>query len=486
MVRLRGSVLVVIAVWIAVVTHAQQQQPVNCTGRLTHAQLTRLLNEGVSEQRLVRMVGTCGVGFELTPDREELLRAVNATDALIKAIKAAREAGVRPRPAARSGAAPFAETDRSAKPTRPGWGVFGMVSPHYRKSASYPHEHGGVRVLRIVEGSPAWNAGLRAGDIVESLEGLPVPEPRQHSVAKLNADDMTAPRRVVAWRQGVRFEFITPFSPTLSFVRQRCQQGDQYACNNLGAFLQAQQTASPVPRETADVWQAACRQGSPIACRNLARWHLEGVAGLVDTDERARSMLVASCDRGDETGCLLASNMARQGKGGREDEEEALKLKAKACELGDPAGCADVAMSMAFDDPARLGTLDRHVRCRPGGCVYQPGRGARLQQPAAVGRASHTRVRHRRSVCLLARRPDPPPRSGDVTHAIGLPACRATAGARLQVGLARGVRRARASRETVRTAQRGACPRDGCVRRRQRACLRFGRRDPRRGRGRPA
>ncbi len=79
-----GGVLVALVAGTGFV--ASSQQPVNCPGPVTHALLTRLLNEGVSERRVVQVISTCGVAFELTPEREELLRAVNATDAVIAAI----------------------------------------------------------------------------------------------------------------------------------------------------------------------------------------------------------------------------------------------------------------------------------------------------------------------------------------------------------------------------------------------------------------
>ncbi len=84
--------MVVLAACLASAAPGAAQTPPACPGPLTHASVVRLLNEGVAERPVIRRIEACGVAFELTPEREELLRAVNATDAVIAAI---REATIR-------------------------------------------------------------------------------------------------------------------------------------------------------------------------------------------------------------------------------------------------------------------------------------------------------------------------------------------------------------------------------------------------------
>ncbi len=65
------------------------QQPVKCAGPLTHAQVVRLLKENLDQRWVLHFVDTCGVNFERTPERESLLRAVNASDQVPEAIRTA-------------------------------------------------------------------------------------------------------------------------------------------------------------------------------------------------------------------------------------------------------------------------------------------------------------------------------------------------------------------------------------------------------------
>ncbi len=84
---LRRALSVAVLVIATAQPPASAQQPVSCAGPLSQSRVIRLLNEQVSEKRVVEWITTCGVDFELTPDTEENLRAVNATAGVLSAIK---------------------------------------------------------------------------------------------------------------------------------------------------------------------------------------------------------------------------------------------------------------------------------------------------------------------------------------------------------------------------------------------------------------
>ena len=58
-----------------------------CKGPLSEPQIIKLAAGGVPEARVIQFVNTCGVGFQLTQDSEERLKAAGATPAVLDAIR---------------------------------------------------------------------------------------------------------------------------------------------------------------------------------------------------------------------------------------------------------------------------------------------------------------------------------------------------------------------------------------------------------------
>jgi formylglycine-generating enzyme required for sulfatase activity len=94
--RLVGGVVLAAVVTVTLV--AQTKPP--CDGPLSVAQVAHLLAQRSSQRRIVTSIDTCGVSFELTAEREEVLRAVFGTDAVMAAVRKASDKLVAERNAA--------------------------------------------------------------------------------------------------------------------------------------------------------------------------------------------------------------------------------------------------------------------------------------------------------------------------------------------------------------------------------------------------
>ncbi len=93
---------------------------------------------------------------------------------------------------------------------------------------------------------------------------------------------------------------------------------------------------------TAMVVLASCsgRQAAPVdpACaKGLA---LIDVAESEDEMREARSLFQSSCELGHGTGCFHLALMWEKGMGGHEDQEFALQLLRRSCDLGESQACS--------------------------------------------------------------------------------------------------------------------------------------------------
>lgn len=168
----------VVGMLLAPMLVSGRQAPMACNGPLAFDRLVRLLSEGVTPTRVVFNVKVCGVDFDLTAESERVLRAVNATDAVIRAVReAARKRTTAP---GGSAAARVATDGLEIKWARIRAGTFEMgctagdqeclpvERPRHRVTISRAFELmttevtlGMYRARAPVPTQPAWNNGIR-------------------------------------------------------------------------------------------------------------------------------------------------------------------------------------------------------------------------------------------------------------------------------------------------------------------------------------
>src|ERR1035438_6301786 len=75
--------------WLSVL-HAQA--PVPCPpAALTETQVLQLVKDRVPDGRIMQIVGTCRIGFAVTPEALGQLRAGGATDGVVAAVRSQRQ-----------------------------------------------------------------------------------------------------------------------------------------------------------------------------------------------------------------------------------------------------------------------------------------------------------------------------------------------------------------------------------------------------------
>lgn len=192
----------------------------------------------------------------------------------------------------------------------------------------------GVLVLRTDEKGPAFQAGLRDGDIIRSLDGHAVAD----AVGLSSGISTHAPGDTVTldvWRSGQ----AVPIKVVLGDAGTSCHQGDAWACGSLGVVFANGMGVPKDETRAAALFQAACDGGYPEDCYNLGVLVHSG-AGVKKDEERAIALFQSSCDADFATGCFNLGVMYLNGDGVKKDKDRAQAMFQKACDAGEALGCA--------------------------------------------------------------------------------------------------------------------------------------------------
>ncbi len=110
-----------------------------------------------------------------------------------------------------------------------------------------------------------------------------------------------------------------------------CAQGLPNSCNQLGVALSKGEIASFDAPRAALAFDRACDLGFEVGCSNLERlreWRYETVI-----------QLETACGDGDAASCVSLAQMLYSGDGVPPDEERAIDVLRRACDLGHQGGC---------------------------------------------------------------------------------------------------------------------------------------------------
>lgn len=157
-----------------------------------------------------------------------------------------------------------------------------------------------------------------------------------------------------------------------SLYQRACDGGDPLACFSLGRMysdaLPMQDKAGKAPellRQSAEGFDRQCQAGQARSCLDLAAMYQAGRGVERSTEKsaalhaKAAPILERDCQAGVARSCVDLSGLVFAGNGVSKDENRAVNLIERACELGDRRACARSAADFATGrihvpkDPAR-------------------------------------------------------------------------------------------------------------------------------------
>jgi hypothetical protein len=224
---------------------------------------------------------------------------------------------------------------------RASWESWARVGTHFR----YPWEpkapeHGvrpaGVLVAAVNRGSPAFGAGLRPGDVIQEVEGMPV----------VRRADLVAGLRTLQAGWDVRLQ-PQPRSEVRLIVAPPAGPSIGASFGSRGRRMHPPVGASRevvVPVQGDELLRNACERGLAESCAGLAA-RLE--RGAQPDLASAAALYRRACDAGDAAACVGLGWAVERGRGVAADPARAAELYARACAAGDPWGCDDLGVMLA-------------------------------------------------------------------------------------------------------------------------------------------
>jgi len=127
---------------------------------------------------------------------------------------------------------------------------------------------------------------------------------------------------------------------------EKCRNDDPQACNAAGVMFEFDDGEQSEPQLASGFYARACDGNYGPGCNNLAWLYLRG-RGVPQDQPHAMLLFLAAfdasklaCLRGDASGCLLAGELLYEGRGVKEDPQEALAFLRRACDGGQARACA--------------------------------------------------------------------------------------------------------------------------------------------------
>lgn len=266
----------------------------------------------------------------------------------------------------------------------------GDLTRGFRESRRLPADLAGAVVTSVLPGGPAARAGIRAGDVLLQIGDARVATSCDATDALF--DGRCDPVRIVALRDGARFEATVRPAEQQPFLERSCGDGVNEACFRLAWLVWNGSGVGKNEDEALALYDTACAKGSSEACAYLGIHLAERGAPV----ERAVATLTRSCDLGSSAGCAHLAYLYATGSQVERDDARATPLYVRSCDLGDARGCYNAGL-MYRDGRGVPSDLPRAVAayeegCRGGsstaccdlGWYYENGRGVGKDESRAA------------------------------------------------------------------------------------------------------
>jgi tRNA A-37 threonylcarbamoyl transferase component Bud32 len=198
---------------------------------------------------------------------------------------------------------------------------------------------GGALVAALNRSAPAFRAGLRQGDVIRKIDGVPVPD-RSTLVAELRRRSIGQEVRLEVSRADRSLELAVRLGKAVDLFSSGCQQEFLEDCASLGSLYErGEGVAVDLPR-AALLYRQACDGGEPFGCVGLGLMSERG-RGLPMDLGRAAALYRQSCEAGDVWGRNNLGVAHAKGAGLAKNELRAAELFREACAAGLPEACAN-------------------------------------------------------------------------------------------------------------------------------------------------
>jgi hypothetical protein len=197
----------------------------------------------------------------------------------------------------------------------------------------------GAFVAASNRGAPSFHAGLRKGDVIQRIDGVPVPD-RSSLLGELRRRSVGQDVKLDVSRGGGSLRMAVRLGKALDLFADGCRQGYMENCAGLGTVYERGEGAAVDLRRALELYQQACDAGEASGCVGLGLLHERGQGVAMDA-ARAAALYRQSCDAGDIWGCNNLGALQAKGAGVARDHGSAAQLFSRACEAGLPDACAN-------------------------------------------------------------------------------------------------------------------------------------------------
>jgi hypothetical protein len=218
----------------------------------------------------------------------------------------------------------------------------------------------GLKVLGVIKTGPAYQAGIRRGDIISRIEHVPIWNQKQWATfTKMLQQNSKVQLEI--WREGKPVDtFVTPVD-LVKLDQDGCLAKDENACFGLGLLNERGNIIEKNLQRAQFYLRSACTLKFGGACSEL---------GVLYND---RSLLWEGCLLRDAIGCREYGLRATAS-----DPKGAIRNLRAACDYGDPVGCLQLASSRgAALAPTEAQELYRRA------CWWGEEKGCQLLDPTA-------------------------------------------------------------------------------------------------------
>jgi len=198
---------------------------------------------------------------------------------------------------------------------------------------------GGALVAALNRGAPGFRAGLRKRDVIQKIDGVPVPD-RSALVAELRRRSVGQEVKLDVSRSGHALSLSVRLGKAADLFAEGCRQAYLEDCASLGTVYERGEGAPVDLARAVELYRRACDGGEPSGCVSLGLAHERG-RGVAREPGRAAALYGQSCDAGDVWGCNNLGVLTAKGVGVAKDERRAAEVLSRACKAGLPEACAN-------------------------------------------------------------------------------------------------------------------------------------------------
>jgi TPR repeat protein len=197
----------------------------------------------------------------------------------------------------------------------------------------------GAVVAGLNRGSPAFRTGLRQGDVIRKIDGVPISD-RSTLVNELRRRSVGAEVSLDATRAEKPLKLSVRLVRAADSFANGCGEGHLEECASLGSVYERGDGVAVDLGRAVELYRRACDGNEPLGCLQLGLLHERG-RGVPADPARAAALYASACDAADVWGCNNLGVLVSKSAGVPKDQARAVSLLSRACSGGLPEACAN-------------------------------------------------------------------------------------------------------------------------------------------------